>query len=245
MITTYKRDLKFFGDLRQIARRDAQETIDFSAYEDQIRKLVDRYVIGESITEADGVFRIDALGRKDDPESWSDEKTRNETDIIKSRLKRTIEQDLANDPYAQTHFSALLRKAIADADAHFEHPFTQYALFKDVEDQVSFRNVAGAPSELAESKHASAYFGILRLVSGDAQALGSARDDYISAARDIEMAVQIAVAENSLNPQNIEAAIRKALLPMLFTLIGLDAAKLVIEKIVMVTRIGLTRGKLS
>jgi len=244
-ITTYKRDLKFFGDLRQIARRDAQESIDFSAYEDQIRKLVDRYVIGEKITEADGVFRIDALGRKDDPESWSDEKTRNETDIIRSRLKRTIEQELADDPYAQAHFSALLRKAIADADAHFEHPFTQYALFKDVEDQVSSRNVAGAPSELAESKHASAYFGILRLVSGDAQALGSARDNYVGAARDIEMAVQIAVAENSLNPQNIEAAIRKALLPMLFTLIGLDAAKLVIDKIVMVTRIGLTRGKLS
>ena len=57
--------------------------------------------------------------------------------------------------------------------------------------------------------------------------------------------LQIAVAENSLNPQNIEAAIRKALLPMLFTLNGLDAAKLVIEKIVMVTRIGFTRGKLS
>jgi type I restriction enzyme R subunit len=242
MITAYKRDLKFFGDLRLIARRDAQETIDFSAYEDQIRKLVDRYVIGESVTEAEGVFRIDALGRKDDPKDWSDEKTRNETDIIKSRLKRTIEQELADDPYAQTYFSELLRKAIAEANAHFEHPFTQYALFKDVDDQVQSRSLSGAPSELANSRHASAYFGILRLVLGDGQAQGALRDEYINAASKIETAVQIAVAENSLNPQNIEAAIRKGLLPMLFNLIGLDAAKQAIDQIVTVTRIGLSRG---
>ena len=242
MISTYKRDLKFFGDLRQIARRDAQETVDFSAYEDQIRKLVDRYVIGEKITEADGIFRIDSLGQKEDPADWSDEKTRNETDIIKSRLKRTIEQELADDPYAQMHFSALLRKAIADADAHFEHPFTQYALFKDVEGQVASRKVEGAPSELADSKHASAYFGIIRLVSGDEQVLGTSRESYITMALDIERAVHTAVAEHSLNPQNIEAAIRKALLPMLFNLIGLDHAKLVIEQVVTVTRIGLSRG---
>jgi type I restriction enzyme, R subunit len=54
--------------------------------------------------------------------------------------------------------------------------------------------------------------------------------------------VHTAVAEHSLNPQNIEAAIRKALLPMLFNLIGLDHAKQVIEQVVTVTRIGLSRG---
>ena len=114
-IAAYKKDLKFFGDLRKMARQDAQETIDFSAYEDQIRKLVDRYVIGEKVAEAEGVFLVNELGRKDDPAAWSDEKTRNETDIIRSRLKKTIEQELADDPYAQTHFSELLRQAIREA----------------------------------------------------------------------------------------------------------------------------------
>jgi type I restriction enzyme R subunit len=240
-ITTYKKDLKFFSDLRKIAKQDAQETVDFSTYEEQIRKLVDRYVIGEKIIEADGVFRIDALGRKDEPEGWSAEKTRNETDIIKSRLKKTIEQELADDPYAQKHFSELLRQAIAEADAYFDHPFKQYMLFKDVEGQVESRTVKGTPKEIEENKHASAYFGILRLVAGDEVVLGKQRADYIKAALDVENAVQTAVAENSLNPQNIEAAIRKSLLPMLFTLIGLDLAKEVIDEIVSVTRIGLSR----
>jgi type I restriction enzyme, R subunit len=241
-ITAYKKDLKFFSDLRRIAKQDAQETIDFSAYEDQIRKLVDRYVLGEKVSEADGVFLVNELGRKQDPSGWSDEKTRNETDIIKSRLTRTIEQELADDPYAQTYFSELLQLAIKEANAFFEHPFKQYALFNDLDDQVKSRIIRDAPQELATNKHASAYFGIMRLVSGDDQMLGPSRQSYIEAALEIERDVTVAVAENSLNPQNIEAAIRKILLPKLFTLVGLDHAKQVIDQVVIVTRIGLSRG---
>lgn len=243
-IATYKKDLKFFGDLRKMARQDAQETIDFSAYEEQIRKLVDRYVIGENVTDAEGVFLVSELGRKDDPSEWSDGKTRNETDIIRSRLKKTIEQDLADDPYAQTHFSELLRQAIIDANALFEHPFRQYALFNEVEEKVQSRTIGGAPQELEGNKPSSAYFGIMRLVSGDDNVLGANRESYIEMALDIERAVHKAVAENSLNPQNIEAAIRKALLPILFGLVGLEDAKQVIEQVVTVTRIGLSRGNL-
>jgi type I restriction enzyme R subunit len=56
--------------------------------------------------------------------------------------------------------------------------------------------------------------------------------------------VNQAVAENSLNPQNIEASIRKALLPKLFSLMGLDKAKEVIEQVIQVTRVDLSRGSL-
>lgn len=242
-IAIYKKDLKFFGDLRRIAKQDAQETVDFSVYEDQIRKLVDRYVIGEKVSEADGVFLVNALGRKEEPEAWSDEKTRNETDIIRSRLKKTIEQALADDPFAQTHFSRLLRKAIAEAAAFFDHPFKQYALFKDVEEQVEAGDVAGTPQELRSSRHASAYFGILRLIVGDEKVLGAERAGHIQAAKDIDGAVRTAIAENSLSPQNIEAAIRKSLLRPLFALVGLDQAKEILDQVVAVTRIGLARGQ--
>ena len=241
-IAAYKKDLKFFSDLRQIAKQDAQETVDFSAYEDQIRKLVDRYVLGEKVLEADGIYLVNELGFREDPEDWSGEKTRNETDIIKSRLTRTIEQELADDPYAQTYFSELLYLAIKEASALFDHPFRQYALFKDLEDKVQSRAIRDAPPELQANRSASAYFGILRSVAGDGEALGGQRQGYIDAAFEIERDVRIAVAENSLNPQNIEAAIRKALLPKLFTLVGLDQAKQAIEHVVSVTRIGLSKG---
>lgn len=243
-IADYKKDLKFFQDLRRIARQDAQETVDFSAYEGQIRKLVDRYVVGEKVLEPEGAYLVNELGMREDAAEWPDEKTRNETDIIRSRLTRTIEQELADDPYAQAYFSELLRQAISEAAAYFDHPFKQYALFKDLEDQVQSRAVTDAPAELHSSKHASAYFGILRLVAGEARALGPQRRSFIEAALEIEQDVHVAVAENSLNPQNIEAAIRKALLPKLFGLLGLDQAKQVIEQVINVTRTGLARSDL-
>ena len=108
------------------ARRDAMETVDYSAYEEQIRKLVDKQVIGKESASPTGVPGAPA-GPGRGPEGLVGEKTRNETDLIRTRLRKTIEQDLADDPYAQKVFGELLRQAIAEAEAMFDHPLKQYA----------------------------------------------------------------------------------------------------------------------
>lgn len=244
LISAYKKNLRFFSELRVTARRDAQETVDYSAYEDQIRKLVDRQVIGQEIKESEGAFLVNELAVDDDPKKWSEEKTRNETDLIKSRIKRTIEQELADDPYAQVYFSELLRQAIAEAAALFDHPFKQYTLFKDVEEQVDERAVEGVPESLMGNRHARAYFGLLKMKIGDDDLVNGKASEFAETSIRIEKVVKSAVAEHSLNPQNIEAEIRKALLPELFELLGLDKAKEVIEAVIEVTRVGLSRGDL-
>jgi type I restriction enzyme R subunit len=243
-IETYKRDLKFFSELRRIAKQDAQETVDFNAYEDQIRKLVDRYVVGQEVRDADGVYLVNELGKKEAAENWSEEKLRNETDIIRSRLKKTIEQELADDPYAQAYFSELLRKAIDDAESLFDHPFKQYALFKDFEAKIEERQVEGIPRKISGNKHASAYFGILKLASGVESPDEGLADEYADLSLTIERIVNDAVAEYSLSPQNIESAIRKSILPLLFKRVGLEQAKDVADRIVEVTKLGLARGNL-
>lgn len=243
-IQAYKRDLRFFSELRRTAKQDAQETIDFSVYEDQIRKLVDRYVVGERVKDADGVYVVNELGKKDEPETWSEEKTRNETDIIRSRLKKTIEQELADDPYAQSYFSELLRKALAEANALFEHPFKQYALFKELDEKVKKRSVEGIPPVLSQNHHAAAYFGILKLEHGVSDLSEELMKQYVELCISIDDIITIAVAENSLNAQDIEAAVRKRLLPLLFKRLGLESAKSVVDKIVEIIRLGLSRGTL-
>ncbi|MDO9225302.1 MAG: HsdR family type I site-specific deoxyribonuclease [Pseudomonadota bacterium] len=246
-VRTYKEDLRFFISLRGIARRDALETVDYSVYEEQIRRMVDKQVIGKEVREPEGVYLVHKLGGETDPGTWSEEKTRNETDLIRTRLKRTIEQELADDPYAQKVFAELLKLAIAEAEAMFDHPLKQYALFSQFEEQVARREVAGIPDHFGDNPHARAYFGTFRLVLGDACFDAGDADEtgqYVEEARAIDAAVRDAVAENSLNPQNIEAAIRKALLPRLFALMGLEKAKEVIEQVIHITRIGLSRGKL-
>ena len=68
---------------------------------------------------------------------------------------------------------------------------------------------------------------------------------WVELAFEVDRQVETAVAENSINPQNIEADIRTKLLPMLFKYCkdvgaGLDKVKKMVELIVQITRVGLS-----
>jgi type I restriction enzyme R subunit len=118
-------------------------------------------------------------------------------------------------------------------------------LFKDFEEKVSRRDIETVPDAFGKNKHARAFYGTFRLVLGDKhfERLGAQDGQtYIDEAFAIDEAVKSAVAEHSVNPHNIESEIRRALLPRLFNLIGLDQAKEVIERVIQITRVGLSRG---
>lgn len=235
-IQTYKRDLRFFTELRVQAKRDAQETVDFSEYEDQIRRMVDKQVIGQEIVDPEGYIRVGALGNSDDPEDWSDDKTRTEADVIKTRVRKTIEQDLIDDPYAQRIFSELLKEAILAAEAMFEHPNKQYTMFKDLETEVEARNTPGVPDRFADYPRAQSYYGSLldHLNGAD-----HSEDELVTEAMHIDTTVDNAVQTHSINPGSIEAEIRKSLLPRYFKFLGgLDAANGLIDQIVAIVRAG-------
>ena len=209
-----------------------------------MKKLADTRVIGEAIRETEAVYVVKELGKHQDPQKWSAEKTRNETDLIRTRLKRTIEQDLRDDPYAQQVFSELLAQAIQEAEAMFDHPLQQYALFKNLEGQLEQRRVPGIPEVLANKPYARAYYGVFRVVLGDAAFETMTQDNaYIDQALMIDDVVNTAVAEHSLNPQHIEAEIRKGLLPRLFKQLGMERAKQVIERVLHITRVGLVKER--
>lgn len=245
LIARYKEDLRFFTSLRKIARQDAMETVDYSTYEEQIRRLVDKQVIGTEVREPEGVYLVHQLGKTDETSGWSEEKTRNETDLIRTRLRKTIEQELAEDPYAQRVFAELLKQAIAEAEAMFDHPLKQYALFKEFEEKLNARETPGVPDAFGDNRHAQAYYGAIRLILGEeafASMDSTAQQEIVDQALETDRVVRNAIAENSLNPQNIEAAIRKGLLPKLFSLVGLENAKSVVEQVIQITRVGLSRG---
>jgi len=245
-IRTYKQHLKFFIEVRATAKRDAQETIDYSAYEKQISRLVDKHVVGNAIRELEGLYVVTALGKEEKPEEWSIEKTRNETDIIRTRVKKTIEQELAIDPYAQKFFSKLLEEAIAEAEAMFDHPLKQYALLKKFESDLGTKRLNLIPVKLHENAHVKAYYGIFIDTLGESlfeKATENEILEFIEQSSFIEKTVDNAVSEYSLNSQNIEAEISNNLLPVLFKAHGMDKAKEIIERIIHITRIGISRNK--
>jgi len=244
----YKETLKQFSSLRQLAKADAGETVDYDEYSSQIKKLMDKHVVGVEVREPEGVYEVGNMGKLSDPEKWSEDKTRNETDIIKTRVTRMIEQSLRDDPYAQEVFSRLLKQVIEEAEALFDHPLKQYMLFSEFEEKVEKREVDDLPDKFADNKHAQAYYGVLKLDIGKnmVNIEQDVSDRWVELSFQIDEIVTNAIAEHSINPQNIEAEIRKKLLPMIFgeckkTGAGIDQAKVMIERVVQVVREGLNK----
>ncbi len=242
----YKETVKQFSSLRQLVQQDAGERIDYDEYAEQVKKLLDKHVVGVEVKEPGGVYEVGKMGQKQQPEDWSEDKTRNETDIIKTRVTRMIEQELRDDPYAQEAFSKLLRQAIEEAEKLFDHPLKQYMLFREFEEQVQDRRLNDIPDAFAGNRHAQAYFGVFKKVLPEALAVldQQVQDKWVKVAFEIDQAVETSVAENSINPQNIESDIRKKLLPRMFQECkaiggGMDQAKKIVEMIVQITRVGL------
>jgi len=244
LIAQYKQDLRLLCDLRRAVRRDAMETVDVSQYEAQILRLVDHQVIGKDVRQPEARYLVQELARAEVVETWSEDKTRNEADLIRTRLRKTIEVDLAEDPYAQEIFSEMLKSAIAEAEAMFDHPQKQYALFREFEDRIDRRDTPGMPETLVANPQARAYFGAILMSLGDeaASRLNAAeRNRHVNHALAISRIVQHAVAEHSLNPQSIEGAVRRNVLTLLYPVLGLDRTNAVIGHVLHITRVGLSR----
>ena len=143
----YKDTLKMMSQLRKQVREDAEETVDYDQYTDDIRALLDKHIGGVEVKDSEGVYLVGDLGKGAKPEEMSDDEARNKKDQITGRITRMIEQDLADDPYAQEYFSKLLKQAIEKTKEMFDAPVKQYMLFADFEQQVKERKVEGIPTD--------------------------------------------------------------------------------------------------
>ncbi len=245
----YKETVKQMSSLRQWAMQVSGEQVNYDDYAEQVKKLLDKHVTGVEVREPDGVYEVGKMGKSEKPEEWDNNKTRNETDIIKTRVTKMIEQELRDDPYAQEAFSRLLRMAIEEAEKLFDHPLKQYLLFREFEEQVKARKLSDIPDALAVNKHAQAYYGVFKkelpevFVVKDVQV----QDKWTKLAFDVDNIIVKAVAENSLNPQDIEKVVKTSLLPLLFTACreigaGMNQVNRIVETIIQILRVGLMKS---
>lgn len=237
----YKQTLKSMSELRKQVREDAEETIDYDEYAENIRTMLDKHIAGVEIQESKGAYLVGNMGQDIKPDQMTDDEARNQKDKITGRVTKMIEQDLADDPYAQEYFSKLLKQAIKDAKEMFDAPVKQYLMFADFEEQVKERKIEGLPTDRFSSldpkikRHVQAYYGLFP------HHLGKDcpdEDDSFNYALHIDEVVTAAVAEFSINPQEIENQIRRQLMPALFKAIGMDKTRAIIADVIKITRLG-------
>lgn len=228
----YKHSLHFFSQLRQVAQHDAQEEEHFPQLDHLLKVLLAQLDIQSEAIAEDPI--------SDAHMAWSAEKARNESDLVRSRIRKMLAHDLLIDPYAQQIYQNQLNEVQAQLQQHQQTPIQQYQLLHDLEEKMTRRQLSGIPETLSHQPLASSYFGLLRMVLGEAHfasANAAQQSAYVEQALSMEEVVHTALRENTLNFDNAETTIRSKLLPRLFLMLGLDHARKVMDLVLQIARV--------
>lgn len=109
-------DLKRFVELKKIQKIKNAETVDFSKYEDQIRRILDKYVTAEYVTELAEPICVRESGEFNAyidhvAQGLSD---KSKAEAIAAQTNRTIKENYDRDPEFYRHFSEKISRLIAE-----------------------------------------------------------------------------------------------------------------------------------
>lgn len=112
----YRRDLKFFTELRNAVLQIHSETVDFKQYEKQLQKLLDQHVVTEEVIRlTDQVSILDTEAFEQAVARIVGDRAR--ADTIASRTARHISMVYDEDPVFYKRLSELIQQTIADMRA--------------------------------------------------------------------------------------------------------------------------------
>lgn len=160
-IQTYKDDLKFFRSLRASVQERFSETIDYSQYEKQIRKIMDSHIQAPDVavlTELVNIFDVKAFDHEVERRIGAAAKA----DTIASRTIKTIHEKMDEDPVFYRKFADLIQQAIDDyrhqriTDAEFLQKVQGYL------QTVRQGHESKLPAQLSRYREAPAYYGVVR-----------------------------------------------------------------------------------
>jgi type I restriction enzyme, R subunit len=161
-IERYKKDLKFFQNLRAAVTLRYQEAVDFAEYEPRIKKLIDTHVgAGEVeqlcepinlLNEVDRLRIIEENGRSLGAKA----------DMIASATRHTIEQEMGKEPSFYRKFSRLLEEVIEAYHQGRLNDLEALGQIKEISTKVVTHTDDNIPSGLAGNDKARRYFGQVR-----------------------------------------------------------------------------------
>ena len=185
-LQTYKKDLKFFTELRASVRRRYAEVIDYSEYEPKIKKLIDTHVgTGEveTITGAVDLFnkqkRQEAVGAAKGDASMAD--------TIAYNVKRILHVRMDEDPAFYKRFSDMLQEVIDAFRAQRLAEAEYLKKAREIENAVLNRTDESIPASLAGNDMARRYFGVIHaIMKRDGEGGGNRKELAAEVALEIE-----------------------------------------------------------
>jgi type I restriction enzyme, R subunit len=158
-IQQYKTDLKFFQNLRAAVGQRYQETVDYSAYEPKIKKLIDTHVgAGEVEQLCEPINLLDA-GQRARVLEDEGKSTGAKADMIAAATRHTIEQEMIKDPAFYRKFSKLLQEVIEAYHSGRLQALEALDKIKDISTKVATHSDDDIPRELVGQDMARRYYG--------------------------------------------------------------------------------------
>nr|WP_229777891.1 type I restriction endonuclease subunit R [Deinococcus seoulensis] len=158
---TYTNDLKFFLNLRAAVKQRYGESVDYSAFEAQLRNLVNRYVGAEevkTIVEPVSIFNVPSFEQELDEIEGEAAKA----DAIASRVKRTLTERMEEDPALYKRLGQMIEEAIEEHRARRLSDAEYLQRMLDLLDTTRNSGASGGPNTLQGREEARAYYGVLK-----------------------------------------------------------------------------------
>lgn len=160
-IEKYKRDLKFFMNLRTAVAQRFSDKIDYKQYEGQIQKLIDQHISTQSVeklTELVNIFDEEAFQNELEKTIGAAAKA----DKIASRTARHITEKMDEDPVFYRKFSQMIQQTINDFYNQRISELEYLNKIKDYRDKVVNQEDVDIPKEIRHNPSARANYGIVQ-----------------------------------------------------------------------------------
>lgn len=158
-------DLKRFVELKKTAKTIHAETVDFSKYEDQIRRILDKYISAEYVIE---LAKPICVSESAEFNAYIEKAERGLSDkskaeAIAAQTERTIKENYSKDPEFYRHFSEKISRLIAALrSAKEEDVKALLNEVRQVQGQVVDYEDGDIPAPLKERKLLHPYFRNLK-----------------------------------------------------------------------------------
>lgn len=161
LITTYKKDLKRFHNLKAAVKLLYSESVDYRDVDPKIRKLLDTHLHASEITQIVAPFNLfDDVSFES---ALAQQKTdASKADLITSITKRTINEKLEEDPAFYSEFSELINQTIADYHASRISEAEYYQKTQEIREKILHRDQTDIPQDFLTNPDAIAFFGLIK-----------------------------------------------------------------------------------
>jgi len=163
-IDKYKKDSKFFLQLRVDVKRRYFDDVDYKEYEPQVQKLIDKHIttVGETLKITEQVNIFDKEKREAEVEKIIGKAAK--ADHIATRTIKAINIKMNEDPIFYKKLSQVIKEAIDDYHQHRINEADYLKKAKDYENQFHTGKQNNVPNSIQHKPNAIAYYNLVNAV---------------------------------------------------------------------------------